>query len=108
MSVLANVCRKESLGLLDLNGVKLTVMRALDACGGKFLTRSELSKNTGLRISTLCGALKRLENEGWVRIAFDTLDTETNRRVSVYTTSEWADYRILNAAGIVREHWQGA
>jgi len=49
-----------------------------------------------------------LENEGWVRVAFDELDEKTNRRVAIYTTTNAADERIRCAGGIVAEHWKDA
>lgn len=106
MSVLANSLKHESheLSLLDLKGVKLKVMRVLH---NTYMTRRELSEKTGLRISTLCSALKRLEDEGWVRIAFDALDIETNRNVACYTSSAAADIKVELAAGVVERHWLG-
>lgn len=105
-SVLTNVLRNESheLSLLQLKGVKLKVLRKLAEI--KYCTRSELSKLTGLRISTLCSALDRLVKDGWVRSAFDQKDLETDRYVTVYTPTDNAELRIYNAGGVVAQHWQ--
>jgi len=106
MSKLSNTLKAESheLSLLQVKGLKLVVLRKLHLT---YFTRSELSEMLGIRISTLCGVLKRLENEGWIRVCFDTKDTETGRMVSVYTTTQAAEERVDCAAGIVERHWLG-
>lgn len=51
-----------------------------------YLTRSELAKVTGLRVSTLCSALNALVKEGKLRVAYLVEDEESKRMVSMYST----------------------
>jgi DNA-binding MarR family transcriptional regulator len=106
MSVLTNSLKHESheLSLLNVKGLKLVVLRALSL---QYKTRATLHKELDIRISTLCGVLKRLENEGWVRVAFDERDPETNRMVAVYTSTTQTDNKVDLAGGIVERHWIG-
>lgn len=52
------------------------------------VTRSEIAKQTGIRIQTVCGAVNRLMFDGLVEVTGITKDLETNRNVETLEITE--------------------
>jgi len=81
----AEVCDE----LKSIKGVRRAVLTSFFKCA--YQSRAELSASTGCAISSLCSALKSLEQLGYVHAAFDQLDPKTNRMVAVYTPTAVGD-----------------
>lgn len=72
---------------------KARVMKALGAV--KYVTRRELSEQTGIEISSLCRILKDFQTKGITRIPFSVECKTTGKMVSVYTTASYVDNLLM-------------
>jgi len=66
------------------SSVGLAIQKAISARGE--LSRTELAEHTGIRLSTICGQVKRMLNEGQLIIVGSKIDKDSDREVELLGT----------------------
>jgi hypothetical protein len=78
--ILAVSTRNESLQTVDVGDSTRKVLNALQS---KNYTRAEVSEATGLRLSSVCGRVNELIQEGLVVVKGYKTDHKTNKKVEI-------------------------
>jgi len=79
----ANSTKSRSYSLLDMPGVDGNIYYLLKRSTS--LSRADIALALNMRLQTVCGAVKRLIDNGLVVVNGEKLDTQTNRHVETLT-----------------------
>ena len=97
----------QRVGKLRVTAPQCRLLMYLDSRGGEAVSQRELEHYLGVSHTTVKGLLQRLEEKGYVRTAFDSVDkrvkhaylTEAFRRLQAETRQSLQDFEETLTAG---------
>ena len=101
----------QRVGKLRVTAPQCRLLMYLDSRGGEAVSQRELEHYLGVSHTTVKGLLQRLEEKGYVRTAFDSVDkrvkhaylTEAFRRLQAETRQSLQDFEETLTAGFSAE-----